>query len=312
MSFSAGLQTAIISLFLIIYISGCILFGILFRGKTYVFKSDDLEELGPRDLLKSWMGILYYFLVMFIIASVLSTILVMAWANSHNVDLKNLIANEEEPYITLYNEMSAELNPLLEIIVYSVSIIGVVLFAFKYLKEDIKKFKPTTLMWAGIGVGFVYGANLISQLILIICGINEQSANQQAIEQMTSSGTKSLILMCITTILMAPILEELVFRKFFFNIFKKSPKLGLIFSSLIFGLIHVISAMTIELRGIIDGSGSFLLLLKATIQIIPYSLMGAALGMTYLCSRKNICASILTHMSINLISMVMVIITSLK
>ena len=93
----------------------------------------------------------------------------------------------------------------------------------------------------------------------------------------------------IVTVLIAPILEELVFRMSFRKIFAKTDFLFILFSGLIFGSMHVIGSF----ENPID-----------LLFIIPYSIPGFVFAYT-LAKSKNICVPMSLHFIHNGVMMCM-------
>lgn len=132
-------------------------------------------------------------------------------------------------------------------------------------------------------------AALASQLLSLILRVPQEiSQNQLSINRSLSSPW--MILMVITAVLLAPVMEELVFRKAFFALIK-NQRTALIVSSVIFGLIHV----TTELF-----SGDISL---ALVTGLTYIAGGISLGLIYMSNKKNIYIPILVHMAYNLVGM---------
>lgn len=100
--------------------------------------------------------------------------------------------------------------------------------------------------------------NIIFQYVLKITG---NSANQDAVVEMVN---KMPVLMIITTVIFAPILEELVFRGGLYLglISKFGEKTATIISSISFGAIHVLAQFL--------STGSF----EELIFIVPYAVLG--------------------------------------
>ena len=95
----------------------------------------------------------------------------------------------------------------------------------------------------------------------------------------------------IIIVLIAPFLEEIVFR-LSFNKMTKNPKLYAIITGVIFGTAHVISSL----------SNPLMILLT-----IPYSAMGIALGYAYK-KTDTIFSSLAMHMLHNSFSLIIIII----
>lgn len=103
---------------------------------------------------------------------------------------------------------------------------------------------------------------------------------------------KAPIYIFITTVFIAPILEELVFRLSFRKIFSHSNFLFILFSGFIFGSMHVIGSLS----NITD-----------LLFIIPYSIPGFIFAYTYT-KAENICVPISLHFIHNGVSMCLQII----
>ena len=162
-----------------------------------------------------------------------------------------------------------------------------------YFRELKKGFKLDG-NWIGkniaIGVvGFIILliTTLITNLICMMFTSSDNSINQMTIENMMKNGY--LIPMFFLTVIFAPVAEELVFRKCFFDLIN-NKWIALIVSSLLFGLIHVI------------GGGDY-------IYLISYASSGLVLGGIYIFSKKDIYSSILVHMINNGFSYFMIVIS---
>ena len=94
----------------------------------------------------------------------------------------------------------------------------------------------------------------VANLILYFFVTKDLSDNEQMVRQLFQTNP---LLIYISAVIVAPILEELVFRGSFYYVFK-NPFLFIFVSGFLFGLIHVVNSETI---------GQFL-------YIIPYSIPG--------------------------------------
>ena len=104
-----------------------------------------------------------------------------------------------------------------------------------YLKNALKYFSNNIKYWL-LGIGI---STIINSLILTIFKINT-SDNQAAINSLFK--TKPLYVI-ISAVIVAPIIEELIFRNCFRNIFKSNITY-IIMSGLVFGLFHVVNVST--------------------------------------------------------------------
>ena len=97
--------------------------------------------------------------------------------------------------------------------------------------------------------------------------------NQQALEEIFSAGY--VIPFFIFVVILAPILEEIVFRKILFH-FIPHDILAIFISAFLFGMLHVVMTWDI-------------------IHVFPYLLMGIIFGFIYVHFKKNIYAAIFLH-----------------
>ena len=151
---------------------------------------------------------------------------------------------------------------LANLISYVFLLIMVILLFKKDLIADFKRI-PSLKHFASrvcFGEGLVYLALVISNLLLVfVFHQTDSSINQKMIEEIM---VLYPVLMASTTMFFAPVIEEVIFR---FSLIANSPLkpyLSLLLSSVLFGAIHVL------------GGGDY-------IQIIPYFMMGLAIGFVY-------------------------------
>lgn len=163
----------------------------------------------------------------------------------------------------------------------------------KQLKKEWKIFKNKLSDNLDIGIKYwllgllvMMGSNIIIHFLLKA----GQANNEQTVQNMI---TASPIMMIISAGILAPINEEILFRKSFRSIFKNNLVFILV-SGIFFGLMHVINATTIE---------QFL-------YIIPYSSLGVAFAITYV-KTNSIFTSITMHMTHNTILTVLSIISTI-
>ena len=169
-------------------------------------------------------------------------------------------------------------------------------FIFKsYLLKSLKHIKGRWLkeiIYACTsGTIKFYLVNIISSLLISLLNMNSSSANQDAIVNMTNNAP---LLMIITTVIIAPFLEEMIFRVGIFQLFyNKNRLLAYLLSGLGFGFVHIMA-------GLFSGDISQLL------YWFPYSLLGFMLCHIYE-KRDTIFAPMIVHMMNNLIAMIIVL-----
>jgi len=127
-------------------------------------------------------------------------------------------------------------------------------------------------------------STLANLVIFNLLGEDGIPGNQYAIESLAASYP---ILMVVTAVLFAPFVEEIVFRLAFMKALERWPWLGIIASSLVFGLLHVVM------------TGDFIFL-------ISYAAMGLPLGYSYY-KTGNIWFPMAIHFIQNLFAISMVL-----
>ena len=177
--------------------------------------------------------------------------------------------------------------------VYLIAFIVILAMLIKDLKSDGKLFyKDINKSLYRIPVFFiamfvvlnVVVDNILTEMQSLLKYEILSSVNQRSIELLLND--KLGILMVISAVLFAPFVEELIFRKAFFNTIKSKP-IALYTSSLVFGLLHCIGETTPE---------------AMVINLISYMSAGLILGGIYLFSKKNIYISIYVHLIWNAMS----------
>jgi len=145
---------------------------------------------------------------------------------------------------------------------------GILLFLSRHVyKEDFKKIESWWKFMGQIAFGLLltFGSVFIGNLIVMQLGDFQIAENQEAIVNTLNAMP---LLMMITAIVFGPIVEEIIFRLVLMNLFNWKPVCHLLFSSLIFGLFHV--------------------LIGGWLHIITYTLAGLVFGYFYLKHDKNI------------------------
>lgn len=169
-----------------------------------------------------------------------------------------------------------------ELIAIILETILAIVFIIKYrnkLKEDIKKFKPKDFLKIFlIGIAVVGVFEIIEE---ILEALGATFGNQESLEELFG---KAKILMLANVILVAPIVEEFLFRYSLSTIIK-NDKIFLIVSSILFGVMHGLDTST-----------------------IAYVLAGLALGTIYLKYKKNLVPSIIVHFMNNLVAAIFMVI----
>lgn len=119
------------------------------------------------------------------------------------------------------------------------------LAAFIAAKNDIWTINGRSFMGKamkfGPSIGLAVGAGLFLRVWVVVLNmiIPINTANDQALQGL-AGGNTSNILLFFSMVVMAPVMEELVFRGFIFKFFfREKPIYAYLLSSLLFTLIHV-------------------------------------------------------------------------
>ena len=224
--------------------------------KRISFNGKEKELISKKRVLEICKGLLTF--LIFYFSSYLQIIPVMLF----NIDVNNYSTSD-----------LALANTFVDLLL----VIVLILLYFKELKKEFKTFKEkiklnmdTAFKYWFIGLIIMCVSNII---IGLIANLNT-SSNEEAVQSLVSS---TPYLMLFTAGILAPIAEELTFRKGVYKIFKN--KWVYAFSSgLIFGLLHVI------------GSSNLL----EYLYVIPYGSLGFFFALTYY-DTKSIYPSIIMH-----------------
>ena len=207
-------------------------------------------------ILEICKGLLTFFI--FYLSSYFSMIAIALF----NIDVNNYTASD----LALVNTFADLLLVVLLVIIY-----------FKELKTEFKSFKKNWKL--NMDIAFKYW--FIGLMIMCISNIAisfitdlNTSSNEQSVQTLVSA---TPYLMLFTAGILAPIVEELTFRKGVSKIFKNKWVYATA-SGLIFGLLHVI------------GSGNIV----EYLYIIPYGSLGFFFALTYY-ETKSIYPSIIMH-----------------
>lgn len=186
---------------------------------------------------------------------------------------------------------------------YLVVFIITVFYARGYFKEDFrdikksnKKKKIYNIILALCGCVLLYYSSYFFTFIAnkITGQENSVSTNQSSFENMILNGYGIIVFFAV--FLLAPVSEELVYRKSIFKIFERFNVkwfIPIIVSALIFAIPHMTSTK---------------MSVVWPIYLLSYLTSGLILSFVYHFSNKNIYVSILCHMLNNLVAFLLIII----
>lgn len=283
----------------------CLFFLLASKHKNMDLISYEIDEnVAKKTAVK---GIISYAIIFFIVATILSTIITLVYLSINNIDIAIFDKNNPSYNEALAKSVESKISLILQLAIYIIATSTVCLVMRAFLIKDFHSFTMKNIVTGAQGVLWVYLANIAGTLFLLLVGQAETSSNQDAINQIIGIGNIGLFGTALFTILLAPVVEELVFRKCFFTLLSnKSVVAQIIISSVLFGLLHVISPTIIAIQNTFAGKSSIYDIYVELVHIVPYLLMGAALGYTYVKSNYNIYSVIIAHLLMNAIATLMI------
>ncbi|MCM1259456.1 MAG: CPBP family intramembrane metalloprotease [Prevotella sp.] len=299
----------------------CIIVGTflgVFFGKRYRKKKDKMiaeglcnaepiyiEDQASRS--KYIITIVAYFAFFYIVASILSVIISFIVLIIKGYSMDSMVEGSKE-YLDYYNTTLTWTNFL----TYLGSCAVVLPLVGPKLIKDMKRFSGNAkfyLKWWGIGFAMMYGAAILANIITNIFSLGLEapgnSENQEAINTLMASGGLNYAIIAIVTVLIAPVLEELIFRKALFGLFKKDTFLPVIISSILFAGIHVFPACAQILLNIVTHDATWLDFHLEFICIFSYLAQAIALSFVYYKTKRNLIPCILIHFTNNLIALIL-------
>ena len=160
---------------------------------------------------------------------------------------------------------------------------------FIAFKKNIKKYIPLI----ALGVVAMYGCSIVIGIIYEIIGVTGESNNESIINLLLDS--PGVVLMVVAVVILAPITEEVIFRKLLFGTCevtcKFPPAVAIIASALAFSLIHVTDLESLKF-------------------IFQYLALALPICIVYHHSGNNIFVTISMHVINNLISVIVTLLMS--
>ncbi|MBQ3142602.1 MAG: CPBP family intramembrane metalloprotease [Bacilli bacterium] len=182
-----------------------------------------------------------------------------------------------------------EIQNLIANLIYLIILIYIfrkeIFFSFKNIKGNFKKILNIGFKYWSLGIFIMIVSNLVINLFIFKGSIAENE------EMARSIIIASPIYGFISSVIIAPFLEEIIFRVSLKRVFN-NKYIYAVFSGIIFGLMHAIS-----------GSPTWLDL----VYIIPYGALGFAFGLMY-AETDNVFTSVIMHALHNLMSFSLVFI----
>lgn len=180
------------------------------------------------------------------------------------------------------------------LITYLLATLAACFYLRNYLIEDILKIKENKkkyiILFPVLVISFAAIAYGVDRLFSLF---SKSSANQTTIEAVLMTSGK--IPMIIATVLFAPVVEELIYRKSIFEALRKLSLVSAYITSIVcFSLPHMLSGA--------ESVGAWF------IQLLPYMILGGLLCFVYHISNHNVYVSIAAHMLNNLVAVIMFLI----
>lgn len=285
----------------LLLIGGGIVYSVYLRPKMQL-KTTDIEVIEPIGKPKAWLGIGIYFVCFYIVAFIIQVVALSIYLARHSISIDQ-ISETSTDYLTLIN--------ICNFLTYIVTLVALLPIFIKEVRKDlnlVKGEKNFYLGWWGKGVLIMYGliflSNILIQFFTFGLETNNVSENEETINLIMNSGVGNLLLMGIVTVILAPIIEEVIFRKCLFGIFKKNNVLTIIFSALIFASIHVVPACLTIIGSMANGEATFVDLYLEFICIISYLGQAFAISFVYYKTKQNVIPCMLIHFTNNFIAFI--------
>ena len=181
-----------------------------------------------------------------------------------------------------------------QIVVYAIMLIILIPACSRILKESFKKNNKFKNFWKGFGLfwAFKFGSAILMAILLMIAGEVNTSAivpdNQTTINTLLDSIP---LFTWLFAVVLAPIIEEMVFRGVIFQTFRRfGGVFAVVISAILFAFVHVIGEV---------GTVSPIMFV---IHLIPY--LGMAIPLSWIYEKyKDITVCMMVHMSSNLIAL---------
>ena len=248
--------------------------------------------------------ILAYVIVFFLAGTFVDYLVLLLYALINHVDPKALYDSEGN----LAGDAQLFVGSMTNFSVYLVGLVIILLLAKPYLLQDLESSRNNTkkfFVFIGQGILIYYVGNVIGNILTELLGITGDSENQKTIVALLQSKYVAIVL--LTTVILAPLIEEIVFRKAFFDLLSKKTKMNsitiIVVSGISFAMIHFVMAI-LDILLSEQGLGA---LLSELIYIVPYFISGLVLGYIYEKSERNILVPITIHMLNNILSAILIL-----
>ena len=244
------------------------------------------------------IAIAIYVLFFFILSALITYLVAMIYSNINNVDYNQIKASytlKSDAFKNLSIEIkkaNAITQGYANLIIYLLAGSLIVFFIRKDIKSDLFELKNKSKFYLWFIPVAVIGFVLICYLVdLLFKNIIPSSENQLQIENILTNG--GMLPMAITTLILAPIVEELIFRKCIFSLCGKNRiVLAYIVSIILFVFPHMLTTTS--------SVGIWFL------QAIPYVVAAGLFATIYHLSGFNVYVTLLAHIANNGLALILV------
>ena len=242
------------------------------------------QSLKKSSVIKAFLFILLYFLIMFLFSNLfLEEWFLKICENVSKINSANWSQSTNCNISALYN-----------LIIYIILFIPILIGYSFELSHDYYHLVSTPIYKKFFlkSLGIFYLASIFGNLISNLIYSDSESVNQLTISVIVNNNIFCFAVMFITAGIIGPIVEELIFRQAFFDIFQNKYA-SIIISTIFFASIHLTTS-----------SGSLLYMVSIS---IPYLVSGLVFGIIYEKSHRNIWLTILVHGLSNIISLILIV-----
>lgn len=270
-------------------------------------------ENDQKILNNSIFSLIFYFAMFFFLGSIVIIVLQQIYISTNGIT-KEILTEGHPLYLQTIDNINNFSQAFGNLSIYLISAIVVVILMRKAIIKDFQFLKQKSFLWVlgciGLGILIFWICNFVSNIFIMILNIEQEAGNEESIVNIMTSSSVNLIVMSLATIILAPILEEIIFRKCLFNILGKklSPIWVILISGLIFGSIHIISPVIEAITNVMTNDAKPITIFYQFVYLFVYGLMGVGLGFTYQYSKRNLVPCIIVHMINNFISVLFTII----
>jgi uncharacterized protein len=176
----------------------------------------------------------------------------------------------------------------INLISYSVLTVLALIACWKPFVASFRTFRRYGWLKAGLVPGIWFACIMVNALVVMAVGEPIKSANQLAIEEMTTQ--VDFLPMVLVTVFMAPFVEEYIFRHLMIGKLSRwiNVWVCVVISMVLFALIHFLSTgFTFD-----------------PVEVVPYLTLAAAITVAYVLTGKSLAYSTILHVFNNLVSIV--------